>query len=51
MTQDIATVKNEKRRNIKQENEKGKGKNPDYITIGILHISHILNSILYILHV
>ena len=49
--QDIATVKNEKRRNKKKEKEKGKGiKKNDYMIICILDVSHyILNSYLCLL--
>ena len=46
MTQNIATVKNKKK-----ENKKEKEKKLDYITIDVLHTSHILNSTLCILYI
>ena len=51
MAQDIATVKNEKRMKKKELKGKVKKKKLEYITLGILHISHILNSILCILYI
>ena len=47
MTQDTATVKNEKEKSKRKRKEK----KLEYITLGILHISHILNSILCILYI
>ena len=52
MTQDIAKVKNKKKRKKKKEEEKRKEKKEiDYKTIGILHVSHILGSILSLLYI
>ena len=46
MTQNIATVKNKKKKKKKEKEKK-----LDYITIDILHTSHILNSTLCILYI
>ena len=46
MTQNVATAKNERRRKRKRKENK---KELDCITIGTLHISHILNSVQCIL--
>ena len=50
MTQDITTMKNGKWKKEEGKRKKGKGKKEGnkrlaYVTIGILHISDILNSI------